>query len=199
MDYYEIDQKFDEIPDYDMYEPSGAEFWTTCVWPSLQQIFNYTIPFFFWILTFRITTQTCKLIFFTRLSIWSKIQWFSIKKNIFQIKTNSCDQLSSNFIPVDIPQPFQHLSSIICGLALSYSTLGLDFVYSLCFTSIEYIVLLAIPFFNIRKYGIILTIFCLAALITGFVSMILHVYFSNDHISCSSLKILIFFTNYNLF
>lgn len=75
------------------------------------------------------------------------------------------------FIPVDIPQSLQHISSIICGLALAYSTLGVDFLYSLCFTTVEYIVLLAIPFFKFRKYGVVLTIFCLAALIIGFVSI----------------------------
>lgn len=60
MDYYEIDQRFDEIPDYEIYEPSGDEIWTTCAWPSLQQIFKYSIPFFVCILSFRITSQTCE-------------------------------------------------------------------------------------------------------------------------------------------
>lgn len=71
---------------------------------------------------------------------------------------------------VDIPQRLQHTSSIICGLALAYSTLGTDFVYSLGFTSLEYIVLLAISMMKQKKFGIILTVFCLAALIIGLVN-----------------------------
>lgn len=58
MDYYDIDQSFDDIPDYDVYEPSAAEIWTTCAWPSMQQIFSYAVPFIFWNIIFRITTQT---------------------------------------------------------------------------------------------------------------------------------------------
>lgn len=119
MDYYEIDQKFDEISDYEIYEPSGAEIWATCVWPSLQQIFNYTIPFFICILTFRITTQTCKLNFFHSAK-HLVIVIFNKKKHIFQIETNSCDQLSSKFhssrYTSTIPASFIHhlwLSTLI--------------------------------------------------------------------------------------
>ncbi|XP_031630279.1 protein-serine O-palmitoleoyltransferase porcupine [Contarinia nasturtii] len=129
MDYYEVDhvdQRIDNIPDYEMYEPSTAEVWATCAWPSIEQILKYCLPFIFWNIAFRITTQT-----------------------------------------FHIPQPLQHISSIICGLSLSYTTLGVDFSYSLIFTLVEYIVLLSIPFVKQKKYGIILTIFCLAVLISG--------------------------------
>lgn len=65
MDYYEIDhidQRVDDMPDYDIYEPTSAEIWATCAWPSLQQILKYSLPFIFWNIAFRITTQTCKYI-----------------------------------------------------------------------------------------------------------------------------------------
>lgn len=100
------------------------------------------------------------------------IACFFVKLHFLGKKIFSSNHLIA-FIPVDIPQSLQHISSIICGLALAYSTLGVDFLYSLCFTTVEYIVLLAIPFFKFRKYGVVLTIFCLAALIIGFVSIIL--------------------------
>lgn len=205
MDYYEVEPSFDEIPDYEIYEPSGAEMWAACVWPSLQQILSYSLPFVCWISAFRITSQTgnFSLVFarnkiyvqkyykkklkkeFMRIFHWfhnstpldfcrfdvawcgqfCPVPWFdSMRRNSLQHS-----QFTST---VAIPQTFQHISSIICGLALAYSTLGIDFMYSLCFTTIEYIVLLAIPFFKIRKYGIILTVFCLAALITGFVTFV---------------------------
>lgn len=58
MDYYELDTY--EMPDYDMYEPTTAEIWTTCGWASLQQILTYyCVPFVFWNIAFRVTTQTC--------------------------------------------------------------------------------------------------------------------------------------------
>lgn len=73
----------------------------------------------------------------------------------------------SILVSVYIPQSLQHTSSIVCGFALSYTTLGTDFLYSLGFTTVEYIVLLAVPIAKQRKFGVILTIFCLAALMTG--------------------------------
>lgn len=57
MDYYDVDQPFDDTPDYDMYEPTSAEIWTTCTWPSIQQIYKYFLPFVFWNISFRIITQ----------------------------------------------------------------------------------------------------------------------------------------------
>lgn len=60
MDYYEMDQGIVAMHDYDMYEPSAAEIWATCGWSSLQQILiYYCLPFVFWNIIFRITTQTC--------------------------------------------------------------------------------------------------------------------------------------------
>lgn len=64
MDYYEVDhldERIDDIDDYELYEPTIAEMWATCAWPSLQQIFRYTLPFIFWNIAFRFTTQTCKI------------------------------------------------------------------------------------------------------------------------------------------
>lgn len=55
-----VDQRLDDMHDYDFYEPTTAEIWTTCAWPSLQQILQYSLPFIFWNIAFRITTQTCK-------------------------------------------------------------------------------------------------------------------------------------------
>lgn len=60
MDYYDMDQPFDDIPDYDIYEPSASEIWSTCAWPSIQQICNYSLPFIFWNIAFRITSQASK-------------------------------------------------------------------------------------------------------------------------------------------
>lgn len=61
MDYYDLDQPFDDdIPDYDIYEPTSAEIWTSCTWPSIQQIYKYFLPFVFWNISFRIITQASK-------------------------------------------------------------------------------------------------------------------------------------------
>lgn len=71
------------------------------------------------------------------------------------------------FLSVEIPLPYQHISSMICGLALSYFTLGTDFLYSLTFTGIEYILLLVIHQAKNRQFGTILLAFCLAVLVMG--------------------------------
>lgn len=71
------------------------------------------------------------------------------------------------FVPVEIPLPYQHISSIICGLALSYFTLGTDFLYSLTFTGIEYSLLVIIRYAKIKQYGTILLVFCLVVLVMG--------------------------------
>lgn len=62
MDYYDMDQPYDDIPDYDIYEPTATEIWTTCAWPSIQHIFKYFLPFLFWNVAFRITSQASKWI-----------------------------------------------------------------------------------------------------------------------------------------
>lgn len=55
-----MDQPFDDLPDYDIYEPSASEIWSTCAWPSIQQIGSYSLPFVFWNIAFRITSQASK-------------------------------------------------------------------------------------------------------------------------------------------
>lgn len=74
MDYYDLDQPFDDdIPDYDIYEPTSAEIWTSCTWPSIQQIYKYFLPFVFWNISFRIVTQAsmpCSLL------NWYSRAWF---------------------------------------------------------------------------------------------------------------------------
>lgn len=55
-----VDQRLDDMHDYDFYEPTTAEILATCAGPSLQQILQYSLPFIFWNIAFRITTQTCK-------------------------------------------------------------------------------------------------------------------------------------------
>lgn len=59
-----MDQSIDDMHDYDIYEPTTAEIWATCAWPSLQQILKYCLPFVFWNIAFRITTQTCTIFFY---------------------------------------------------------------------------------------------------------------------------------------
>lgn len=149
MDYYDMDQSFDDLPDYDIYEPTSAEIWTSCTLPSIQQSFKYFLPFVFWNISFRIITQA---------SEWT---WaISLSKN--KLELIHLFQFS-----VDIPLPYQHISSIICGLALSYITLGTDFLYSLTFTGIEYILLLIIRHTKIKQYGTMILVFCLVVLIMG--------------------------------
>lgn len=74
---------------------------------------------------------------------------------------------------VDIPRSLQHISSIASGIALLYYTLQLDFLksfyYMLGFTFIEYCLLLTLSFVNLKNFGHILTPFCLATLLIGFV------------------------------
>lgn len=63
MDYYEMepaDHTVDNVEDYGSYEPTTGEIWATCAWPTLKQIFDYSLPFIFWNIAFRITTQTCE-------------------------------------------------------------------------------------------------------------------------------------------
>lgn len=64
MDYYEIDSQIDDYPDYEIYyEPSATEIWTTCAWPSIYQIFEYSLPFLLCNIAFRIASQISKWIF----------------------------------------------------------------------------------------------------------------------------------------
>lgn len=58
MDYYDIDQSFDDIPEYEMYEPGAMEIWSTIAWPSIQQ--TGLLSLVFWNIVFRITSQARK-------------------------------------------------------------------------------------------------------------------------------------------
>lgn len=68
---------------------------------------------------------------------------------------------------VDIPRGFQHIASIVCGMAISYFTLGLDSLYSLGFTTITYLLFVTITRMNLKHYGVTLTFFCLVSLTIG--------------------------------
>lgn len=75
MDYEELDPNAIALQEYDMYEPTTAEIWATCGWSSLHQILTYyCLPFVFWNIAFRITTQTCNF------EMFSFVLW-ELKKN----------------------------------------------------------------------------------------------------------------------
>lgn len=186
MDYYDMSYRSEDMHYFDVYVPGIAEVWETCLWPSLAQIAQYMVTFFIWNLAFRATSQTCKsngnelfclckfriilhilinIHFFLLFSIFSTPKYSNQPNHLHtNAHSRTCTHNS-----VDIPRPCQHIASIVCGIALSHFTLGLDFMYSLIFTAIEYILLLAVTRANLKNYGVILTVFCLTTLVIGFV------------------------------
>lgn len=145
---YEIDYRDDDAQYYESLEPTHHEIFHSCIWPTITQITKYMVKFVFWNIVFRLTTQTCKFIsahFFCR----------------------NCPKSLAFFLIGNIPRPLQHICSITCGLAMSYFILGWDSFYSFSFTAIEYLLLVSLAFFNRKRYGFVMTIFCLSTLILG--------------------------------
>lgn len=167
MDYYDVaGYKSDDMHYFDVYVPSVVEVWESCMRPSIVQIVQYMATFFLWNIAFRLTSQTGEsfLIELNRMSFVHFINSQQQQKHFhfipFKRKTNCL---------VDIPRSFQHIASIVCGMAISYFTLGLDALYSLGFTTITYLLFVTITQMNLKYYGFTLTFFCLVSLTIGFV------------------------------
>lgn len=169
---------------FDVYVPSVLEVWESCMKPSIIQIVQYMATFFLWNIAFRLTSQTGESFMS---SVIGRIKTI-ILKPIF---------ISTFHHPVDIPRQFQHLASIVCGMAISYFTLGLDSLYSLGFTTITYLLFVTITRMNLKHYGVTLTFFCLVSLTIGFVHQIIF-YYANYTIDQTHLSTNLFVRSFHI-
>lgn len=170
MDYYDgAGYKVEDMHYFDVYVPSVMEVWESCMRPSIVQIVQYMATFFLWNIAFRLTSQTGESFMpFTLISIYIHIYSFETFIHFHSYLLGA--QIGHT---VDIPRGFQHIASIVCGMAISYFTLGLDSLYSLGFTTITYLLFFTITRMNLKHYGVTLTFFCLVSLTIGCVCHII--------------------------